>query len=150
MASTEFDEDFIRRLADLLDEKSLTEIEVEAEDRRIRVVRQPAPVAMAGGHAPAPAAVPAPAAADASKAADASHPGAVTSPMVGVAYVREEPTAPPYVEVGSTVREGQTLCLIEAMKTFNPVRSPRSGTVTQIFVSDQSPVEYGEVLMIVE
>ncbi len=70
--------------------------------------------------------------------------------MVGVAYLREEPGAPQYVEVGATVREGQTLLLIEAMKTFNPLRSPRSGTVTRILVSDQSPVEYGEVLMTIE
>lgn len=150
MASKEFDEDFIRRLADLLDEKQLTEIEVEDDDRRVRIARQPAAAAAAPA---APAAAPAPAAAapaEAAKPADASHPGAITSPMVGVAYVREEPGAPAYIEVGSTVREGQTLCLIEAMKTFNPVRSPRSGTVTRILVSDQSPVEYGEVLMIVE
>ncbi|MEX2642802.1 MAG: acetyl-CoA carboxylase biotin carboxyl carrier protein subunit [Acetobacterales bacterium] len=149
MASTDFDEDFIRRLADLLDEKGLTEIEVEAEDRRVRVAREPAPVTMAGGRATAAAPSAAPAT-DIPRPTDSSHPGAVTSPMVGLAYIREEPTAPAYVEVGSTVREGQTLCLIEAMKTFNPVRSPRSGTVTQIFISDQSPVEYDEVLMIIE
>ncbi len=149
MASTEFDEDFIRRLADMLDEKGLTEIEVEAKDRRIRVAREPAPVTVAGGH-PAMTAPSAATAPETSKPADSSHPGAVTSPMVGVAYIREEPAAPAYVEVGSTVREGQTLCLIEAMKTFNPVRSPRSGTVKQILVSDQSPVEYGEVLMVIE
>ncbi|MBO0712491.1 MAG: acetyl-CoA carboxylase biotin carboxyl carrier protein, partial [Acetobacteraceae bacterium] len=95
--------------------------------------------------AAAPAAVPGPATHDASH-----HPGAVLSPMVGVAYLSPEPDSPPYVSVGQTVAEGQTLLLIEAMKTFNQIKAPKSGTVAQILVATGGPVEYGEVLMILE
>jgi acetyl-CoA carboxylase biotin carboxyl carrier protein len=152
MAKNEFDEDLIRRLAAVLDDTGLTEIELEADDLRVRISRQAAaasavaaPPPAAPAPAPSTAAVP-----DPTKPVDSTDPSAITSPMVGVAYLREEPGAPQYVEIGATVREGQTLCLIEAMKTFNPLRSPRSGTVTRILVGDQSPVEYGEVLMTVE
>lgn len=148
---TPIDDDMIRALAALLDETNLTEIEYEAGGVRLRVARQAAAVA-APAPAPAPAAAPAPASGSGEAAAQdaASHPGAVVSPMVGVAYMAPEPGAAPYVRVGDQVSEGQTLMLIEAMKTFNPIHAPRSGKVTQVLVSDGAPVEFGEALMIIE
>lgn len=149
MSKFNIDNDTIRQLAELLDETNLTEIEVAAGDNRIRVARQGTMVAAAPAAAPvaaAPAAVPAPAA-----PADAgSHPGAVKSPMVGVVYFAPEPGAAPFISVGSSVSEGQTLMLIEAMKTFNPIRAPKSGKVTQIIATDGHPVEYDEPLVIIE
>jgi len=152
----EFDPAAIRELAQILRETDLTEIELVNGEARLRVVRQsivaaPAPAA-AQVTAAAPAAAPvtvtsAPAAAE---AADADHPGAVTSPMVGVAYLSPEPGAPPFVSVGAKVTQGQTLLLIEAMKTFNQIKAPRAGTVTRILVESGMPVEYGEPLMIIE
>jgi acetyl-CoA carboxylase biotin carboxyl carrier protein len=141
------DKELIRELADLLNETGLTEIEVEHDDIRIRVARtlQAAPVAMqvaAAPVAPVAAAVPATAGAD--------HPGAVPSPMVGTAYLAPEPGGKPFVDVGDSVREGQTLLIVEAMKTMNQIPSPRSGKVTRIMVEDGQPVEYGEPLMIIE
>jgi acetyl-CoA carboxylase biotin carboxyl carrier protein len=144
------DSALVRELALLLDETSLTEIEIERAGLRLRVARNisvaatmPVPVAHA---APAPVAVAAaPAAADMSK-----HPGAVTSPMVGTAYWAPEPGAKPFVEVGSKVSVGQTLLIIEAMKTMNQIPSTRAGTVTQILVEDGQPVEFGEPLVIIE
>jgi acetyl-CoA carboxylase biotin carboxyl carrier protein len=143
-----FDPEAIRALATVLNETGLTEIEIAEKDSRIRVVRAPATVAAAAPVAavlpkPAPVAVPAP-------IDDASHPGAVTSPMVGVAYLSPEPTSAPFVTVGERVTAGQTLLLIEAMKTFNQIKAPKAGTLTRILISSGSPVEYGEPLMILE
>jgi acetyl-CoA carboxylase biotin carboxyl carrier protein len=149
----EFDAAAIRELAQILRETDLTEIELVDKEARLRVVRQAvvaAPVAAqvtVAAPAAAPAAVAAPAAA---AEADADHPGAVTSPMVGVAYLSPEPGAAPFVAVGSKVAQGQTLLLIEAMKTYNQIKATRSGTVTRILVESGTPVEYGEPLMIIE
>lgn len=142
----ELDKDLIRDLAALLDETGLTEIEWTRGDRTVRVARQPAAVA-ATAPAPAPAK---PAREDAAAADPENHPGAVLSPMVGTAYAAPEPGAAPFVEVGVQVAEGQTVLIVEAMKTMNPIPAPRSGIVRRILVSDGAPVEYGEVLMIVE
>lgn len=148
------DSALVRELALLLDETSLTEIEIERAGLRLRVARNisvaatmPMPMAAAPVAMPAAVAAAAPAAA----AADLSkHPGAVTSPMVGTAYWAPEPGAKPFIEVGSKVSVGQTLLIIEAMKTMNQIPSPRAGTVTQILVDDGQPVEYGEPLVIIE
>jgi len=146
------DSALVRELALLLDETSLTEIEIERAGLRLRVARNISvaatmPMQMAAGPAvlPAAAAAAAPAAADLSK-----HPGAVISPMVGTAYWAPEPGAKPFIEVGSKVSVGQTLLIIEAMKTMNQIPSPRAGTVTQIVIEDGQPVEYGEPLVIIE
>jgi acetyl-CoA carboxylase biotin carboxyl carrier protein len=146
------DSALVRELALLLDETSLTEIEIERAGLRLRVARNisvaatmPAPMAHAAPVAIAAAAAPAATAPDLSK-----HPGAVTSPMVGTAYWAPEPGAKPFIEVGSKVTVGQTLLIIEAMKTMNQIPSPRAGTVTQILVEDGQPVEYGEPLVIIE
>jgi len=146
------DSALVRELALLLDETSLTEIEIERAGLRLRVARNisvaatmPAPMAHAAPVAIAAAAAPAATAPDLSK-----HPGAVTSPMVGTAYWAPEPGAKPFIEVGSKVSVGQTLLIIEAMKTMNQIPSPRAGTVTQILVEDGQPVEYGEPLVIIE
>jgi acetyl-CoA carboxylase biotin carboxyl carrier protein len=148
------DSALVRELALLLDETSLTEIEIERAGLRLRVARNISvaatmPMPVAAAHAvPVAAAAPA---ASASAAADLSkHPGAVSSPMVGTAYWAPEPGAKPFVEVGSKVSVGQTLLIIEAMKTMNQIPSPRAGTVTQILVEDGQPVEYGEPLVIIE
>ena len=148
-----FDPEAIRALAQILRDTDLTEIELVERDSRIRVARTPAAVslqAMAAQPAPPaapPAAAPAP---DAPAAADAQHPGMITSPMVGVAYLAPEPGAVPFITLGGRVEQGQTLLLIEAMKTFNQIRSPRAGTVTRILVESGTPVEYGEPLVVVE
>ena len=144
------DSTLIRELALLLDETSLTEIEIERAGLRVRVARN---ISIA-------AAVPAQAAtivsaqavpAAATPAADfANHPGVVPSPMVGTAYWAPEPGAKPFIEVGSRVTAGQTLLIIEAMKTMNQIPSPRAGTVTQILIEDGQPVEFGEPLVIIE
>ena len=146
------DSALIRELALLLDETSLTEIEIERAGLRLRVARNisvaatmPMPVAAAPVGLPVATAATVAAAADLSK-----HPGAVTSPMVGTAYWAPEPGAKPFIEVGSKVSVGQTLLIIEAMKTMNQIPSPRAGTVTQILVEDGQPVEFGEPLVIIE
>ena len=152
MSKFEPDDDLIRRLAALLEETGLSEIEYEAEGKRIRVGRGggpvaagPAPEPVAAAGAPAPGAPP-----GASSDAEAVPAGAVTSPMVGTVYLAAEPGAPALVKVGDQVTEGQTLLIIEAMKVMNPLASPRAGTVTRILVSDGQPVEFGEPLLIVE
>lgn len=152
------DKDLIRDLAELLSESDLSEIEVEQDDFRIRVARtlspalhqvsMPQPAASAAAPAAAPAAAEAPAAG--AEEAAARHPGAVKSPMVGTAYLAPEPEAKPFVDVGDSVSAGQTLMIVEAMKHMNEVPSPKAGTVTAILVSDGQPVEYGEVLLIIE
>jgi acetyl-CoA carboxylase biotin carboxyl carrier protein len=144
------DSALIRELALLLDETSLTEIEIERAGLRLRVARNisvatSVPVAVAAPAASAPVAAAAGAATDL-----AMHPGAVPSPMVGTAYWSPEPGAKPFIEVGSRVTAGQTLLIIEAMKTMNQIPSPRGGTVTQILVEDGQPVEFGEPLVIIE
>ena len=144
----------VRELAKLLDETGVGEIEVERDGMRVRVARQAlaaqvvSAVSPATGVPPPPAVAPAPAV---PVAADpAKHPGVVLSPMVGTAYLGPEPSARPFVDIGSTVKAGDTLLIIEAMKTMNQIPAPRAGTVTQILVEDGVPVEYGEPLMIVE
>ncbi len=147
------DQDLIRQLALLLTETDLSEIEVEHEDLRIRVARNvtvaPAAYQVA---APVAAAAPAPVAAAAAPAEAnlASHPGVVPSPMVGTAYRSPEPGAKSFVEIGDSVREGQTLLIVEAMKTMNQIPAPRAGVVKAIMVDDGQPVEYGEPLLIIE
>ncbi|MDX1484894.1 MAG: acetyl-CoA carboxylase biotin carboxyl carrier protein [Alphaproteobacteria bacterium] len=151
MARHSIDEGVIQQLVRLLDEHGLTELEYGEGRWHVRVSR-----AAVGQLAAAPAAQPAAAApepegeAPAPAEVSATHPGAVTSPMVGTVYVAPEPGADPYVKVGDTVGEGQTLLLIEAMKTMNPIRAPRTGRVAQILAKNASPVEYGEVLIILE
>ncbi len=146
MSGFDVDSDLIRRLAELLDETGLSEIEVGEGEHRVRVVRAvAAPVA----HNPSPVVAEAPAT-QATADTDASHPGAVTSPMVGTVYTAPEPGAPPYVKVDDTVSEGQTLFVIEAMKVMNPIRAPRAGTVAEILVENGSPVEFGETLLILD
>jgi acetyl-CoA carboxylase biotin carboxyl carrier protein len=145
------DPDTIRALAAVLTETGLTEIEIADKDSRIRVVRgggTTTTIAMPAMAAAAPVA--APAAAPAAAADPASHPGAVVSPMVGVAYLSPEPGSPVFVSVGQQVTAGQTLLLIEAMKTFNQIKAPKAGTVTAILVQNGAPVEYGEVLIVLD
>jgi acetyl-CoA carboxylase biotin carboxyl carrier protein len=155
--SSSEDSALIRELALLLDETSLTEIEIERAGLRVRVARNISiAAAMPSSLAPvalgAVAAVPATASeAAAALVADlANHPGVVPSPMVGTAYWSPEPGAKPFIEVGTRVTAGQTLLIIEAMKTMNQIPSPRAGTVTQILVEDGQPVEFGEPLVIIE
>ena len=147
------DANLIRELAQLLEETGLSEIEIERDGQRVRVVKN------RGAHVPtyAPSAAPplaespptSPAPVEGAASA-ADHPGAVKSPMVGTAYRSPEPGATPFVEVGAQVAAGATLLIIEAMKTMNQIPSPRAGTVTQILVEDGQPVEFGEPLVIIE
>ncbi len=154
----EADVAFIQALAELLNANALTELAVKREygeddSLEVRVVKQAtvvqaAPMMVAAAHAPAPvaAAAPNPAAPE----DPAQHPGAVTSPMVGTVYLAPEPGASPFVSVGATVAEGQTVLIIEAMKTMNHIPAPRAGTVKRILAADGTPVEYGAPLMIIE
>jgi acetyl-CoA carboxylase biotin carboxyl carrier protein len=145
------DEEMVRSLARLLDETRLTEIEIEQGGLRVRVARQaapPAPVAIAAAESQRPVA--AVINARAGGADPAEHPGLVTSPMVGTAYRAPEPGAKAFCEVGSAVKAGDTLLIIEAMKTMNQIPAPRSGTVMQILFEDAQPVEFGEPLMVIE
>jgi acetyl-CoA carboxylase biotin carboxyl carrier protein len=142
------DHDLIRELAALLKETGLSEIEIDDDDRRVRVARQitiePAAIAVtaAGGAAKAELA--------GSPTDVSKHPGCVPSPMVGTAYLGAEPGAPPFVEVGARVSQGQTLLIIEAMKTMNHIPAPKAGTVTAILVANGQPVEFGEPLVVIE
>ncbi len=142
--------ELIRELAAVLDETNLTEIEIERAGLRVRIARN---ISIAAAtpviHKSAPASVAAPSAAPA-PADIAKHPGAVPSPMVGTAYLASEPGAKPFIDIGSKVKVGETLLIIEAMKTMNQIPSTRAGTVTQILVEDGQPVEFGEPLVIVE
>ncbi len=159
--STDADVAFIQALAELLNKNDLTELSVKREygeddSLDVRVVKQsnivtttvaaPAPMMMS---APAAAAA-APAAAPAAAEDPAQHPGAVTSPMVGTVYLSAEPGAAPFATVGATVTEGQTVLIIEAMKTMNHIPAPRAGVIKRILVADGNPVEYGAPLMIIE
>lgn len=149
MAKTPFDSELVRSLAALLDETHLSEIELEVEGMRVRVARQITYGAALPAAAPA-AAAPAAPIATAAPADPSSHPGALKSPMVGVAYLAQEPGSSNFVSIGESVSEGQTLLLIEAMKTYNPIRAQKSGKVTAILVENGQPVEYGETLAIIE
>ena len=150
------DEALIRRLAALLEETGLDEIEIGEGPRRVRVARHPSVVA-----APAPAVAAPPVAEvaaptdseappDTEPGLDANHPGAVASPMVGTLYLAPSPGEKPFVNVGGSVARGETMFIIEAMKTMNPVRAPRGGTVTRVLASNGSPVEYGQLLALIE
>ncbi|MBV9395601.1 MAG: acetyl-CoA carboxylase biotin carboxyl carrier protein [Methylobacteriaceae bacterium] len=151
------DATLVREMAQLLVEADISEIEVQKGDLRIRVARStgvPAaatvsPVSVQVAPSPAPVVLSAPASADAAQQI-AEHPGAVKSPMVGTAYLRPSPEAQAFVEVGSLVKAGDKILLVEAMKTFNEIVAPRAGTVTAILVEDGQPVEYGEPLLIIE
>ena len=148
------DQALIRDLANILNETDLTEIEVEQDDLRIRVSRAGTPqyvqAPIAAPAFAAPAAVTATAAVAAAPADARNNKNAVTAPMVGTAYLSPAPGARPFIEVGASVKEGQTILIIEAMKTMNQIPAPRSGKVTEILVSDASPVEYGEPLIVIE
>jgi acetyl-CoA carboxylase biotin carboxyl carrier protein len=145
MSKFDIDEALIRKLAKLLKETGLTEIEFETDDARIRV--------NAGASGPAIAAAPAIAApaaiAAAAPAADAPAAGSISSPMVGTAYLSPEPNAAAFVKVGDRIAKGQTILIIEAMKVMNPIPAPHAGTVTQILIQDGQPVEFGEPLMVI-
>jgi acetyl-CoA carboxylase biotin carboxyl carrier protein len=146
------DAEIIRTLAKILQDTGLTEIEIAEKDSRIRVARAPSTHASVVQAAPVTMPAPAPGApviADGSEDF-AQHPGAVKSPMVGVAFLSPEPGSPPFVTTGQNVAAGQTLLLIEAMKTFNQIKAPRSGTVTRIMAQSSVPVEYGQVLMVID
>ena len=161
--SSQVDQDLIRAIAELLNKENLAEIEIEQEDFRVRVTRsyanegvtyaappqylQQAPQAAPASIAPAGSV---PAAAPAAAEDLASNPGTLTSPMVGTAYRSPEPGKPAFIDVGAKVTEGQTLLIIEAMKTMNQIPAHRSGTVTRILVQDAQPVEYGEPLVVIE
>jgi len=156
----EIDTALVRQLADILNDTSLTEIEVERGELRIRVAREinPAPVmhyAAAQQAQAAPASAAAPAAAPLSMPSDpativAKSGETVKSPMVGTVYLQASPEAPPFATVGDKVKKGQTLLIVEAMKTMNPIQAPRDGVVQEILVGDAQPVEYGEALVILE
>jgi acetyl-CoA carboxylase biotin carboxyl carrier protein len=154
MAAMKIDETAIRKLADLLNETGLTEIEVEDNGQSIRVskgggVMMSAPMA-APHFMDSDPAVPHPANTSKPATATADHPGAVTSPMVGTAYTAPEPGAPLFASKGSSVKEGDTLLIIEAMKVMNPIKAHRGGTVTQVLVENGQPVEYGDILFVIE
>lgn len=150
MSRHDLDAELVRKLAGLLDETGLTELEYATQAVRIRVARQAQTTGFALPAAPL-AASPAPVAAQvAAPVADADHPGTITSPMVGTAYIAPEPGAPAFIRVGDTVRQGQTLLIIEAMKVMNPLTAPKSGRVVNILVGDGQPVEFGEPLLILE
>ncbi|MCJ8139479.1 acetyl-CoA carboxylase biotin carboxyl carrier protein [Falsirhodobacter halotolerans] len=159
--SSENDVAFIQALAELLNANELTELSVKREYgeddsldvrvvKQVNVVTTAAAPSMPAMAAPAPVSAPAPTAASTPSDDPAQHPGAVTSPMVGTAYLAAEPGAAPFVTVGATVSEGQTLMIIEAMKTMNHIPAPKAGTVKRIVVADGTPVEFGAPLMIVE
>ncbi|MBJ3784279.1 acetyl-CoA carboxylase biotin carboxyl carrier protein [Devosia sediminis] len=165
MTKSSVDQDLIRAIAELLNKENLAEIEIEQDDLRVRVTRSypveapayaPAPMQYMAAPAPAPAAAPSapagsvPAAAPAKAEDLASNPGTLTSPMVGTAYRSPEPGKPAFADVGTKVTEGQTVLIIEAMKTMNQIPAHRSGTVTRILVDDAQPVEYGEPLVVIE
>lgn len=146
--------DLIRTLAGILDETGLSEIEFDQKGTRVRVSRSV--TAMTSVPAPSPVHTPAahfhvaPAPAVAAKASEADHPGTVKSPMVGTVYRASGPETAAFVEVGSEVKQGQTLLIIEAMKTMNQIPAPRAGRITHVFVENGQPVEFGEPLVVIE
>ena len=143
MAKFEMDTEFVRKLAEILEEKDLGEIELADGDRKIRIARPTVTYSDAALQLP-------PDHRAAGAADHAKHPGAVKSPMVGTAYLAPEPGKPNFVSIGDKVTAGQTLLIIEAMKTFNPIKAPKAGTLMQILIENAQPVEFGEALMIVE
>jgi acetyl-CoA carboxylase biotin carboxyl carrier protein len=160
-ALADLDRKLLRQLAELINDTGLSEIEVQSGDFRLRLAKQitvqatvpvAAPAASAVAvHAPAPAAEAAAVTADPAKPViGPDHVGAVLSPMVGTVYLASEPTSPPFVKVGDTVEQGQTLLIVEAMKVMNPIQAPRAGKVTHIMVTNGIPIEFGELLMIIE
>ena len=150
LSRIKFDPEAIRALATILSDTGLTEIEIVEADSRIRVARAAAPVVAPVTYAaPSPAPAP-PAAAPAPAAPASSTAGSIPSPMVGIAYLSAEPAAPPFVTLGQAVAAGQTVLLIEAMKTFNQIKAPRAGTITRILVASGEPVEYDQPLMVIE
>jgi acetyl-CoA carboxylase biotin carboxyl carrier protein len=148
-AKTLIDRELIKELSALLDETGLTEIEIEQEGTRVRVARG-AVASAAPAVAVAPLHTVAAAESSAPPLDPAKHPGLVVSPMVGTAYAAAEPSAKPFIEVGSKVKAGDTLLIVEAMKTMNQIPAPRAGTVTQILFEDGQPIEFGEPLVIIE
>lgn len=154
--SLTFDPDALRALATLLIDSGLTEIELEEGDRRLRLARTlvqaqaPAPIMVQAAPEAANPVISSTPTVSPDAADPARHPGAVKSPMVGVAYLAPEPGAAPFIAVGQTVIAGQTLLLIEAMKTFNQIKAPRAGTITRILITAGQPVEYDEPLVILE
>lgn len=156
MSKLSIDTGLIEKLADILQRTDLTEIEVEEGEARVRVARQPAPVhaqlmpQAAVAQAPSDmVTMPLPTG-DAPPAIDPADPGVVTSPMVGTAYLAPEPGAAPFISLGQSVQEGQTLLIIEAMKVMNAIRAPMSGTIKDVLVTNAAPVEFGEVLLVIE
>jgi acetyl-CoA carboxylase biotin carboxyl carrier protein len=143
------DTDLVRELAELLSANELSEIEVEDGDRKVRVRRDPAPI-MAYSAAPAVAPPAVPAAVPAAEAAPAAPVDAVKSPMVGTAFLSPEPGAKPFIAVGQSVKLGETLLIVEAMKVMNPIIAPKAGKVAQILVSDSQPVEFYQPLVVIE
>lgn len=144
------DPSLVRNLAELLNETGLTEIEVQNGTQRVRVSRGATAVAAPVAAAVAPAAAARPAAIEASEVNFNNHPGAVTSPMVGTAYRAPEPGARPFVDIGDTVKVGQSLLIVEAMKTMNAIPATKAGKVTHILFDDGQPVEFGQPLVVVE
>lgn len=145
----------VRKLADILTETGLTEIEVETDGLKIRVAKQAAPATVQYAAAPAPAAAAAPVATAPTAAGGEAAPerrkgDVVNSPMVGTVYLQPQPDAPAFVKVGDTVSAGQTLLIVEAMKTMNPIPAPKAGKVAEIIVQDGQPVEFGEPLVVIE
>ncbi|WP_298720834.1 acetyl-CoA carboxylase biotin carboxyl carrier protein [uncultured Ferrovibrio sp.] len=155
-SASRVDQQMIRDLAELLNETGLTEIEWSEGPLKVRVTKGGAVYAAAPAFAPAPTAAAAPAAAGASAGASggevdySNHPGAVKSPMVGTVYVAPEPGAAPFVKLGDTVNAGQTLLIVEAMKTMNPITAPKGGRISKILIENQQPVEFGQPLLIIE
>ena len=145
------DQDLIRELASLLEETGLSEIEIEREGLRVRVARQQAMSALSAA-APSLASLSSapPPIAKATADDPSKHPGCVKSPMVGTAYLAAEPGAAPFIDIGTRVAQGQTILIIEAMKTMNHIPAPKAGTVTAILVGNGHPVEFGEPLVIIE
>jgi acetyl-CoA carboxylase biotin carboxyl carrier protein len=153
-ASAGIDPEMVKELAAILRDSGLTEIEVQHGDLKLRlsraaIIQAGPPAHPVAGHPPPAASAAAPAAPQAQEDLR-HHPGAVTSPMVGTAYLSPEPDAPAFVKEGDVVAEGQTLMIVEAMKTFNPIPAPRAGTVKRLLVADRQPVEFGEALVILE
>jgi acetyl-CoA carboxylase biotin carboxyl carrier protein len=143
------DGDLVRTLAALLDETGLTEIEYSVGDRRIRVARTAA-IQASTVNVAAPVPAEPPAAPASAAVAPVDHPGSVKAPMVGTAYIAPQPDQPPFVKLGDRVEEGRVLLIIEAMKVMNQIRAPKAGRVAEILIADGAPVEYGQVLMVIE
>jgi acetyl-CoA carboxylase biotin carboxyl carrier protein len=150
MPSIDIDPSYIERLAELLVRTGLTEIEIAQGEARIRVAKQVVTTIEHGVQMPGPTVPAAAAASPAAAAPEAMAAGTITSPMVGTAYLSVEPGAAPFVSTGETVKEGQTLLIIEAMKVMNAIRAPRAGRIGRIFIENAAPVEYGEPLLVLE